>query len=160
MAGVTCRSCSGSNASGASTCQFCGFPLPRQRSPENPGPPPPAGSTSRAPAPSGDPFNVERTVVVRAAGLDPIHLQKGDRLLVGRSPDSPLSSVCADNISRQHAEIYVGEEGVVLMDTDSTNGTFVDGTRLAPRSPFSIQATADVHFGNEPPLRLTIEVSP
>jgi hypothetical protein len=35
-------------------------------------------------------------------------------------------------VSRQHACIYQGEDGAFVEDINSTNGTFVNGQRLAP----------------------------
>lgn len=62
-----------------------------------------------------------------------------------------------------HAEIYVDENGVFVQDTDSTNGTFVDGRRLTRLSPHQIHSTTEVRLGSgdalDPPFRLTIEVN-
>jgi pSer/pThr/pTyr-binding forkhead associated (FHA) protein len=92
------------------------------------------------------------------SGSRKIVLDRGDRLVVGRSPDSPVADLCSDNISRLHAEIYVSEKGAFVLDVGSTNGTFVEGERLAARSPWLVTSTAAVAFGADPPLRLTIEV--
>lgn len=66
-----------------------------------------------------------------------------DRLGIGRASSSDIQLV-HDGISRQHAQIVTDEQGHhVLVDLDSSNGTFVDGARirrqlLAPGTVFKI----------------------
>jgi serine/threonine-protein kinase len=53
-------------------------------------------------------------------------------------------------VSRQHAEIRSETGGgSVLIDFDSTNGTFVDGQRLSPRVPNRLHVGQQVHFGKQ-----------
>lgn len=49
---------------------------------------------------------------------------------IGRMPGS---SVVIDDpkVSRQHAQIYVDQDRVILTDLGSTNGTYVNGSRVA-----------------------------
>lgn len=50
--------------------------------------------------------------------------------LIGRSDSADLT-LTDDGISRRHAKIAISEDDVVnLIDLDSTNGTFVNGTRV------------------------------
>ncbi len=50
--------------------------------------------------------------------------------LIGRSGSADLT-LTDDGISRKHAKIAISEDDVVnLIDLDSTNGTFVNGTRV------------------------------
>jgi pSer/pThr/pTyr-binding forkhead associated (FHA) protein len=79
-------------------------------------------------------------------------------LVVGRTPDSPLGGLCSNNISFHHAEIYVDGRPVVVVDTNSTNGTFIDEERLLSSVPRVLTRTAEVRLASDPPLRLTIEV--
>jgi hypothetical protein len=66
-----------------------------------------------------------------------------ERLGIGRASTSDIQLV-HDGISRQHAQILTDEQGRhVLVDLDSSNGTFVDGQRirrqvLAPGTIFKI----------------------
>ncbi len=54
----------------------------------------------------------------------------GTRVSIGRASSSDIQLV-HDGISRQHAEIVTDEHGRhVLVDLDSSNGTFVDGQRI------------------------------
>ena len=53
-----------------------------------------------------------------------------DRIGIGRASSSDIQLV-HDGISRQHAQIVTDERGRhVLVDLDSSNGTFVDGQRI------------------------------
>jgi DNA-binding CsgD family transcriptional regulator len=50
--------------------------------------------------------------------------------LIGRSDKADLT-LTDDGISRRHAKIAISEDDIVnLIDLDSTNGTFVNGTRV------------------------------
>ena len=48
---------------------------------------------------------------------------------VGRRPDQKLS-LASPTVSGRHAEVFVGEESLVVRDLGSTNGTFVNGERV------------------------------
>ena len=48
---------------------------------------------------------------------------------IGRSPTNNIF-VRDKNVSRVHCQIVVTEAGCVLTDLQSTNGTFVNGTRI------------------------------
>ncbi len=72
----------------------------------------------------------------------------GDKpLIVGRSPE--VEVVINDaNVSRRHAEFWRTADGVAVRDLQSTNGTFVNGHRIAavslsPRDDVTIGA---LHF--------------
>ena len=105
-----------------------------------------------------DPFRSRLSAIVRTSGSRDIPLQSGDRLVIGRGAESPLASLCGDNISRRHAEIVVDETGVYIIDDNSLNGTFVEGSRIAPRTPYRLVRTCAIHLGADPFLPLTVEV--
>lgn len=50
-------------------------------------------------------------------------------VVVGRAPDSGLC-LDASGLSRHHARLVPGEEGVLVEDLGSTNGSFVNGQRV------------------------------
>ena len=53
------------------------------------------------------------------------------------------------SVSRVHARIYKGEEGCIeIRDLDSTNGTYINGTRLEPNERKRVQRGDEVRFGN------------
>ncbi len=69
---------------------------------------------------------VGRMVVISPAGV-----------LIGRSPDAELH-LEDDSLSREHARIELRPDGVaVLVDLDSTNGTYLNGARV-DRAPLSL----------------------
>ena len=49
--------------------------------------------------------------------------------MIGRSKDCDVP-LADGNVSRRHAELGRSEEGFVLRDLDSTNGTMVNGRRI------------------------------
>ena len=50
-------------------------------------------------------------------------------LVIGRSKDCDVA-LADGNVSRRHAEIGRSEEGFVVRDLDSTNGTLVNDRRI------------------------------
>ena len=53
------------------------------------------------------------------------------------------------SVSRVHARIYRGEEGCIeIRDLDSTNGTYINGTRLEPNEKRRVHRGDEVRFGN------------
>jgi hypothetical protein len=161
VAAVICRNCRRTADGSQDTCQHCGFPLPRQRAtePDVLSESSPSASIASAPVDDGDPFAVPSlSLHVQTDDGRMIELEPGDRLIVGRTPDSPLSTVCGDNISFRHAEIYVSGESAFIVDTNSTNGTFVDGERLVPGMPRLLTGSVSVHLAMSPPMQLSIDI--
>jgi class 3 adenylate cyclase len=60
-------------------------------------------------------------------------MQIGQRLDIGRLPDNDVALVWDDEVSRHHAHIARTEEGCVLVDDGSRNGTYVNGERVTER---------------------------
>jgi hypothetical protein len=65
-------------------------------------------------------------------------------ITVGRSPECDITIVDS-NVSRRHAEIQPRGDGFVIVDLDSTNGTRVNGVRVAERE---LQDGDELAFGN------------
>uniref|UniRef100_UPI001C231326 FHA domain-containing protein n=1 Tax=Nocardia alni TaxID=2815723 RepID=UPI001C231326 len=80
----------------------------------------------------------EQPLTVRLSddeSVAPLSLHRGERVVIGRDPDSPMSShFASDNsVSRRHAEIYRDESGDLwLIDTHSKRGTWVENHRVDP----------------------------
>lgn len=78
------------------------------------------------------------------------HLQEIDlrpgRTILGRGPECPITFDDA-LVSRQHAEIFVCEEGCLLSDLNSRNGVRVNGVRL--RSPKLLVANDRIRLGRD-----------
>jgi FHA domain-containing protein len=178
LVAVKCRDCGRDNDPGNDSCGYCGSLLPRRKASgtgdevtaQAPAPSAvqPRGAdaaqaseadATRAPRVSDDPFAVSVVAVLRLPGGRVITLEPGDRLMIGRSQDSPLADMCADNISRRHAFITVREDGVYLTDARSTNGTYLGGSRLEPDREYRLTGSASISFGSDPPLRINVEVN-
>jgi hypothetical protein len=60
----------------------------------------------------------------------PLRLEEGREVVIGRSPDCDLP-LSVPEASRRHAAVRSGAAGFVVRDLGSTNGTFVNGERVA-----------------------------
>lgn len=73
-----------------------------------------------------------------------------DKITVGRSPTNDL--VFQNKlVSRRHAYFMLqafGQE-CLLVDAESTNGTFVNSRRLKPNDPYRLSAGDEIVFGHE-----------
>jgi pSer/pThr/pTyr-binding forkhead associated (FHA) protein len=68
-------------------------------------------------------------------------------LTIGRAPDNQL--VLSDvKASTHHALIQLHKPNPLLFDLDSTNGTFVNNFRLAPRVPYPLRPGDSVRIGD------------
>ena len=56
----------------------------------------------------------------------------GAPLTIGRSPECTIQ-LDDDSVSRQHCRVSPGDDGVVLVDLNSTNGTYVNDTAVSAR---------------------------
>jgi hypothetical protein len=177
LVAVKCRDCGRDNDPGDGSCGYCGSLLPRRKVGaagdkvfvQGPAPsavqPPgtdavqvPGEPAARAPRVGDDPFAAGAGAVLRLPGGRVITLEPGDRLMIGRSQDSPLADICTDNISRSHAFVTVREDGAYLTDSGSTNGTYLRGSRLEPDREYRLTGSACITFGADPPLRIDVEV--
>jgi chromosome segregation ATPase len=76
----------------------------------------------------------ERILVCTEGDTDIVHVL-GRRTTVGRTPDNDMC-IDADFISRHHAVLLDTNTGTVVEDLESTNGVFVNSTRVT-RSPLT-----------------------
>ncbi len=84
--------------------------------------------------------------------LPPLALRRGEEVVIGRGPDSPMASHLADNmqVSRRHATIYRDEYGHVwLRDEHSTRGTWVDHVKVDPDRPVQLRSGDQIRFGDD-----------
>lgn len=63
---------------------------------------------------------------------------------IGRAPNSDLV-LEDDYVSAQHARLQKTDDGWILQDLNSTNGTFVDGVRIG--APVTIKPETQVRIG-------------
>jgi pSer/pThr/pTyr-binding forkhead associated (FHA) protein len=89
-------------------------------------------------------------------------LETRERIWIGRAdPDDqfwPQLDLTGDGgvemgVSRRHALIRKQEEGLVLIDRHSVNGTWIDQERLVPDQPYPLGNVSEVRFG-----RLTVQL--
>lgn len=78
-------------------------------------------------------------------------LQIGDRLLIGREAPAPAALVARlereySNVSRRHAELRFAKGSLWIVDLGSSNGTFVNETRIAPNQPVRLAHGATLRF--------------
>lgn len=67
---------------------------------------------------------------------------------IGTDPDNALR-LYDKTVSRQHAVVERNREAYVLRDLSSTNGTWVDGERIAPEKEIRLSDGAKIRFANQ-----------
>ena len=70
-------------------------------------------------------------VLVCADGRKRWRIEEGRSYAMGRSATNDICVCDSASVSRRHAMLQCDGDAVVVRDLDSTNGTFVDGHRLA-----------------------------
>ncbi|RMH64119.1 MAG: FHA domain-containing protein [Cyanobacteria bacterium J003] len=85
-----------------------------------------------------------------------------DRLIIGTDPQSQVILV-GEGISRHHALILPTETGYQVADLGSASGTFLNGTKLRPRTPVVLKAGDRLRIGDfeaifDPDGRATTEL--
>lgn len=93
-------------------------------------------------------LNGKKQQVVTIGDQDEITLGRVDRF-TSRLPSINLTSVGAweNGVSRQHASIRRSGNNLFVIDLDSTNGTFINGTRLSPYKPSMVHDGDVIRFG-------------
>lgn len=62
----------------------------------------------------------------------------------------------ADNLSRRHATLRPTDDGVLVEDQNSANGTFIDAIRLTPWQAELAREGAEIRLGADPPLVMRV----
>ena len=62
--------------------------------------------------------------------------------IIGRAEDCDLI-VSQPTDGGHHCRLTMQNDGFVLVDLDSTNGTYINGTRIAPREPVRLSYWID-----------------
>jgi serine phosphatase RsbU (regulator of sigma subunit) len=70
----------------------------------------------------------------------------GDCTVLGRQYDSHIC-LTGKAISRQHAQLVCKDDAFFIEDLDSSNGTFINGMRLAPGTPAPISERDTLQIG-------------
>lgn len=114
-------------------------PLGRERKPARAGKPPRPAKVAKAQKVKGS-----RLVVVEGPLVGTI-IPLGDiQITIGRAPDSTLI-IDDDYASSRHARIYPSEGSWVVEDLGSTNGTWIDRSRIT--SPTVLPVGAPLRVG-------------
>ncbi len=98
------------------------------------------------------PPSIERTITVQYSfGGNPfqkeLRIKQGERLSVGRTKENNLA-IDDPSISKYHASLAMNSDGdLLLADIGSTNGTFVNGERIAYGKAVKISERDKVRFG-------------
>jgi pSer/pThr/pTyr-binding forkhead associated (FHA) protein len=76
-----------------------------------------------------------------------LELEEGSRLSVGRTKENAIQ-IDDQSISKAHASLLLNKEGrLVVADTGSTNGTFINGKRISYGKAVEITPGASLMFG-------------
>ena len=67
-------------------------------------------------------------------------------LRIGRGPDNDLA-LQHRGVSRNHVELHVTADGVLVTDLGSVNGTFIDGERLLSHQPTRLELGQELRVG-------------
>lgn len=71
-------------------------------------------------------------------------LERGEKLVMGRAPEAAVT-IGGKGLSRFHCQIELTSRGLVVVDLDSTNGTFVNGRRV--REPTVLRSRDAIQLG-------------
>lgn len=117
-----------------------------------------ADAQQRAPGPESELVFEEGMVLrmdVRGSSA-PILLTPGRQTILGRRdptdreiPDLDLGPYAAHQmgVSRHHAVIEFNERQLRILDLESRNGTYVNGTKLEPRQPHPLRNGDEIRIG-------------
>ena len=125
------------------------MPAPAAAAPPAPAPAPAPAAPVAAPHPAtprqegGSSLGARRLVITSGAkeGLE-IDLPE-ELLTIGRSNDSGLV-IRDDYTSTHHARLLLWKDGWVIQDLDSTNGTYLDGTRVVVPTQIPLNTTVKI----------------
>lgn len=101
-------------------------------------------STPLLPAAQGPSSAEARRLVITGGAKEGMEISlTGEELTIGRASESGLV-IRDDYTSTYHARLLLWADGWVVQDLDSTNGTFLDGTRVTVPTPIPLGATVKI----------------
>jgi pSer/pThr/pTyr-binding forkhead associated (FHA) protein len=159
---IRCEECNSIQADGALFCSECGASL--LDVPERPTNILPfSRSTSRPTPPPLEAYQVVTSVEAKpitfviAGYRSPVVVEMAQRVLIGRAdveddvlPELDLTDFdgLEKGVSRTHAALEWTDQGIVLIDLDSTNGTSLNGNPVAPQQAFLLQTGDEIRLGD------------
>jgi hypothetical protein len=99
------------------------------------------------PSPDGTEERENQTRELQIALIKPIRMGRVDPK-EGVYPEIDLTDAKKDGVSREHACLYRRGHIVEIEDLGSTNGTLLNGARLAPYKPTSLNDGDRLQLGN------------
>jgi pSer/pThr/pTyr-binding forkhead associated (FHA) protein len=67
---------------------------------------------------------------------------------IGRDAANAVALPNDTNASRRHATLQIGSGGAIVTDNGSSNGTFVNGVRIAAQTPTPLKPNDELTVGN------------
>ena len=155
-----CPSCGAVNPAGEAFCSNCGSMLGAPAVADT-STPAPAVSVASSPAPAPAPAVASAPVALNArliveADNQEFDLSGKDNVLIGREdavsnifPDVDLTPNGGEEggVSRMHARIFVETGQYMLEDENSTNFTFLNRQKLAPKTPTPLHDNDEIKLG-------------
>lgn len=107
----------------------------------------PPAPPEEMPQPKGEIYIAEYNLNGRQSSKE-LEFTKGSRLSIGRTKENDLN-MDDESISKMHASLIINSEGKLLVaDTGSTNGTYVNNERIAYGKAIAIGEGDKLKFGN------------
>jgi hypothetical protein len=103
------------------------------------------GGMGAAPAPVVSGPRLVATMGTYAGSIFPL---LGPSMDIGRDAGNPIPLPNDTNTSRRHATVQMTNGQVVLVDNGSSNGTYVNGVRIASQAPQPLRSGDEVNIGN------------
>jgi hypothetical protein len=159
---ITCAECGKSQYEGAMFCNECGSSLleiPVQPTDVLPF----SRSSSHAASPPLNDYKLmtasvpELITFVIPGRRRPLTIELVDRIRIGRSdmgadvaPELDLTEYdgMEKGVSRVHAVLQMSDQGIILSDLDSTNGTVLNGNPLPSKGCFLLHSGDEVRLGD------------
>jgi predicted component of type VI protein secretion system len=159
--GEACPSCGALNPPGEAFCSNCGASLlgapavaPAPAAAPAPAPAAAPAPVAAAPAPAA-PAALNARLIVEADNQE-FDLSGKDNVLIGREdavsnifPDVDLTPHGGEEggVSRMHARIFADNGQYMIEDENSTNFTFLNRQRLAPKTPTPLHDNDEIKLG-------------
>jgi hypothetical protein len=155
-----CPSCGATNPAGEAFCSNCGSMLGAPPVADT-STPAPAVSAAPSPAPAPEPAVASAPAALNArliveADNQEFDLSGKDNILIGREdavsnifPDVDLTPNGGEEggVSRMHARIFAESGQYMLEDENSTNFTFLNRQKLAPKTPTPLHDNDEIKLG-------------
>lgn len=114
---------------------------------------PTGGSTASAPPytpPAAAAANITLRICTGAMAGNAYSCPPGTRATLGRAPSrcEIVLDASYNQVSGVHCRIDFYDRYVTVTDLNSTNGTYVNGTRLTPGQPMTAQSGATIYLAN------------